>query len=174
MEVKIADLSTILALNTLITDNLTAMEISDYLEWHLILSAVDSLNGRYLTVHQEFRMAMEGVGRAPSLREACGRVVASRLPRLLDRLYVERHFDGGIVPPVNEVYQNVAKAFGRMLRDSDWMDEGTKVGKWGVGALEQAQHTFFIHSQYLAAALPRRKRILFMHFIASSVADSAV
>uniref|UniRef100_A0A915E441 Uncharacterized protein n=1 Tax=Ditylenchus dipsaci TaxID=166011 RepID=A0A915E441_9BILA len=103
--------------------SVSAQEMSDYLEFYLLLPTVPFLDQRYLEL-------VSNISGTPltkeSNREFCKILAFRYFPHQLDQLYVESFFRDDVRDAVQDLFSYIEEAFIDMVEDLDWMDDDTK------------------------------------------------
>jgi endothelin-converting enzyme/putative endopeptidase len=99
----------------------------DYLTFHLISTAANSLPHRFDEAHFEFfsRTLMAVTQQRDRWKRGLT-LVNGTLGEAVGRLYLERHFPASSRRLMSELVDNLRGAFAERLRTVDWMDETTR------------------------------------------------
>ncbi len=101
--------------------------LKNYMRLRLIDTYGDSLNETIETRHFAFHETdLSGVTEQEPLWKRGVNVTGSVLGELVGQLYVEKHFRPEAKQRMNELVDNLKKAFEQRIGSRDWMGEGTK------------------------------------------------
>ncbi len=99
----------------------------DYLTYHTLdafaSGLTESLEKRYFDFHET---AISGITEQQPMWKRGVNVTGDVLGELVGQLYVEKHFKPAAKERMNELVDNLIKAFEGRIKTRDWMGEGTK------------------------------------------------
>jgi len=99
----------------------------NYFRFRIIDSYASSLTEALETRHFEFHStAISGVTEQEPLWKRGVNITGSVLGELVGQLYVEKYFKPAAKERMNELVENLKKAFAERITSRDWMGEGTK------------------------------------------------
>ncbi len=99
----------------------------DYLTFHTIDGFASSLTQAMEKRHFDFHeTAISGISEQEPLWKRGVNVTGSVLGELVGQLYVEKHFQPIAKKRMNELVDNLKRAFAQRIKSRDWMSEGTK------------------------------------------------
>uniref|UniRef100_A0A915CL53 ShKT domain-containing protein n=1 Tax=Ditylenchus dipsaci TaxID=166011 RepID=A0A915CL53_9BILA len=101
-------------INSLI-GTLKPQEISDYLEWQILLPFLDGLGDRFLKEREKFN------GRRMDLRKYCRDQALYYFPHHMDRLYAKRFLKEEVRLEISSIVNSVTDAFKKSLQTNNWM-----------------------------------------------------
>ncbi len=98
-----------------------------YLRFRLIDAYGDSLSESIERRHFDFhRTAIRGIAEQEPLWKRGVNVTGSLLGEVVGQLYVEKHFRPNAKKRMNELVENLKRAFAQRIETRDWMGKGTK------------------------------------------------
>ena len=102
--------------------------LKDYFRWQLLRAYAPYLSKAFVDENFAFYgKALSGMPRKPAALEARRRTSCERaLGEAIGKVYVQRHFPPEAKARMEVLVDNLLKAYGRSIRELDWMSEGTK------------------------------------------------
>lgn len=110
-----------------IVESMTADELKAYMEWDVILSAVDYLSDDVIAANFDFfGKTMSGrKENYPRWKRATSQV-ESQMGEALGKMYVERYFPAAAKARMEKLVENLQISLAQRIREQDWMSEDTK------------------------------------------------
>ena len=110
-----------------IVESMTADELKAYMEWDVILSAVDYLSDDVIAANFDFfGKTMSGrKENYPRWKRATSQV-ESQMGEALGKMYVERYFPAAAKARMEKLVENLQISLAQRIREQDWMSEETK------------------------------------------------
>ena len=110
-----------------IVESMTADELKGYMEWDVILSAVDYLSDDVIAANFDFfGKTMSGrKENYPRWKRATSQV-ESQMGEALGKMYVERYFPAAAKARMEKLVENLQISLAQRIREQDWMSEDTK------------------------------------------------
>ncbi|MCD0459054.1 M13 family metallopeptidase [Roseiconus lacunae] len=110
-----------------IFENVSIDQWKDYLTYHTIDGFASGLSESLEKRHFEFHdTAISGITEQQPMWKRGVNVTGSVLGELVGQLYVEKHFKPIAKKRMNELVENLIRAFEGRIKTRDWMGEGTK------------------------------------------------
>jgi putative endopeptidase len=98
-----------------------------YLQFKLINGYADSLSSSLEKRHFEFHgQVISGITEQEPLWKRAADTTGSVLGELVGQLYVEKHFQPEAKKRMDELVENLKRAFAKRIESREWMGEGTK------------------------------------------------
>uniref|UniRef100_A0A915D9Q0 Peptidase M13 N-terminal domain-containing protein n=1 Tax=Ditylenchus dipsaci TaxID=166011 RepID=A0A915D9Q0_9BILA len=97
-----------------------AQVMSDYLEWQIIYPFLPHLRGKIAEARANFS------GRFMPTKEYCKEQAFTFFAHIIDVLYMDSFFPEKTREQMEDLFGYIEEAFGDMIDDVDWMDEGTR------------------------------------------------
>ena len=99
----------------------------DYLTFHIVDDYATSLTEELEKRHFDFhKTAVSGIAEQEPMWKRGVNVTGSVVGELVGQLYVEKHFRPEAKRRMNELVENLQRAFQERIQTRDWMGEGTK------------------------------------------------
>ena len=110
-----------------IVESMTSDELKAYMEWDVILSAVDYLSDDVIAANFDFfGKTMSGrKENYPRWKRATSQV-ESQMGEALGKMYVERYFPAAAKARMEKLVENLQISLAQRIREQDWMSEDTK------------------------------------------------
>ena len=110
-----------------IVESMTADELKAYMEWDVILSAVDYLSDDVIAANFDFfGKTMSGrKENYPRWKRATNQV-ESQMGEALGKMYVERYFPAAAKARMEKLVENLQISLAQRISEQDWMSEDTK------------------------------------------------
>ena len=107
-----------------IVESMTADELKAYMEWDVILSAVDYLSDDVIAANFDFfGKTMSGrKENYPRWKRATSQV-ESQMGEALGKMYVERYFPAAAKARMEKLVENLQISLAQRIREQDWMSE---------------------------------------------------
>lgn len=110
-----------------IVESMTTDELKAYMEWDVILSAVDYLSDDVIAANFDFfGKTMSGrKENYPRWKRATNQV-ESQMGEALGKMYVERYFPAAAKARMEKLVENLQISLAQRISEQDWMSEDTK------------------------------------------------
>lgn len=109
------------------TDSFTIEDWKHYYRVRILDAYADSLTESLEKRHFEFHgQTISGIDAQEPLWKRGVNVTGSVLGELVGQLYVEKHFQAEAKSKMDDLVENLKKAFADRIQTRDWMNEGTK------------------------------------------------
>ena len=106
---------------------------ANYIAWRVVYSTIKYLNNEAREIRQKYRKALTGIDQEAPLWKRCIKAVGftsysrTNFIYAVSSMYATKVFDKEAKTEVVEMTKYLRKAFKKMLKDLEWMDEETKV-----------------------------------------------
>lgn len=110
-----------------IVESMTADELKAYMEWDVILSAVDYLSDDVIAANFDFfgKIMSGRKENYPRWKRATNQV-ESQMGEALGKMYVERYFPAAAKARMEKLVENLQISLAQRISEQDWMSEDTK------------------------------------------------
>lgn len=99
----------------------------DYLAFHLVDSHANVLSKEFVDLHFGFHSTtLQGIPQNQPRWKRAVSLTSSSLGEVLGQEYVKRHFSPQAKARMEQLVQNIIKAYGQSIRELEWMSEDTK------------------------------------------------
>ncbi|KAI1706677.1 peptidase family m13 domain-containing protein [Ditylenchus destructor] len=120
MSVAVEEFESFIPLAVLI-DGLDPQQLSDYLEWRIIMIHLPFLDQRF------FEGRLKFIGAPVDQRWLCKQQTIRYFLHQVDKLYIEQYYNEEKDQPVIETMRHyMDESFREIIQESDWMDDNTK------------------------------------------------
>lgn len=117
-----------------IMDETDTKTLANYMAWRMVKYSMNYLNKEARVIRRKYQKVLTGVDQEPASWKRCTKKVGFNNLRdsvtmvyAVSSIYARKVFDIEAKSQVEEMAKYLRKAFDGMLKDIDWMDEGTKV-----------------------------------------------
>ncbi|RWS14267.1 membrane metallo-endopeptidase-like 1 isoform X3 [Dinothrombium tinctorium] len=107
-------------------DNTPKQVLANYLIWRLVRSSIDMMGKKWRKLYLEYSKATTGLEVQPPRWRTCIRIVWSEFGHAISAQYVREYFSKASKMRVSKMVERIHQQFLQIIKNTDWMDEGTK------------------------------------------------
>uniref|UniRef100_A0A0N5AJI4 Peptidase M13 C-terminal domain-containing protein n=1 Tax=Syphacia muris TaxID=451379 RepID=A0A0N5AJI4_9BILA len=125
MMINILDVRSIEKVERLIS-GLNSTLLLDYMEWRVVLSQVNNLDERFLSIWKNYQEEALGIKAQQPQWIFCQETTLLMFPEMANYFYINEYFSNENYNQLKQMIENIRQSFKKLIYESLWLDEATK------------------------------------------------